>query len=152
MLALIYLIIIITKIVKSSLLFSAKKGYWAADVAGEEVAKLLSCSVSIVPITNAKLQTGIHSCIPVGNLGAHLANATDDEHNTTKRGPAEAPCYSRPIPAGSGGAASPTAAPMPLMMRLFVNELMQNLSMSSAEIRWKKAAHCTHNDRLPACP
>lgn len=35
----------------------------------------------------------------------------------------------------AGAAASPTAVPMPLMMRLFVNELMQNLSMSSAAIR-----------------
>lgn len=61
----------------------------------------------------------------------------------------------RHIPARSGGAVSPLlhrASVMPLMMSLFVNELMQNLSMSSAKIRWKKAVHCTHNDRLPACP
>lgn len=61
----------------------------------------------------------------------------------------------RHILAYSGGVVSPLlhrASVMPLMMSLFVNELMQKLSMSSAKIRGKKAVHCTHNDRLPACP
>lgn len=61
----------------------------------------------------------------------------------------------RHIPARGGSAVSPLlhrASEMPLIMSLFVNELMQNLSMSSAKIRQKKAVHCTHNDRRPACP
>lgn len=64
-------------------------------------------------------------------------------------------CRCGEIPARSDGVVSPPLHPapaMPLMMSLFVNVLMQKLPMSSAEIRGKKAAHCTHNDRLPACP
>lgn len=38
-------------------------------------------------------------------------------------------------------------------IRLVINELMQKLSKSLANLRGKKAVHCTHNDRLsPPAP